>query len=146
MIKRDLYFSDAESLYVIEQKTINEISAQLKISEKTVRLWKQEGNWAEKRRKFLQNKHLFHEELYEFSRKIMKSIMNDLDSGVDVDTGRFYALVRVLPMISKIKQYEDTLSKKLEKQAAKSIPEDVIKLIEKQIFGINNEVPKNEEE
>ncbi|MFN7066137.1 MAG: phage terminase small subunit-related protein, partial [Aquificaceae bacterium] len=61
MAKKQLYFNEAERLYVIEQCTIQEIANRLRVSEKTVRLWKEEGDWENKRLQYLKSKEFFHQ-------------------------------------------------------------------------------------
>lgn len=109
MAKKHLYFNDAERLYVVEQCTIAEIASRLGLGEKTVRLWKEEGDWERKRAQFLKEKQSLAEELFVFARKLARSIMDDWDRGEKVDTGRLYALARILPLILKTKEYEQSL-------------------------------------
>jgi uncharacterized protein YjcR len=115
MAKKQLYFNEAERLYVVEQCTIGEIASRLKLGEKTVRLWKEEGDWDTKRKQFLKERQSLAEELFVFARKLARSIMDDWDKGEKVDQGRLYALARLLPMILKVKDYEANLSEKEEK-------------------------------
>ena len=136
MAKKQLYFNEAERLYVVEQCTIAEIASRLRLGEKTVRIWKDEGDWENKRLRFLKGKESFHEELYEFGRKLMKSIKEDMDNSVKVDSGRLYTLTRLLPLITKVKDYEDVVSKKDEQGVKSGLTEDVLKLIEKEVLGI----------
>ena len=44
----------------------------------------------------------------------MKGISEDIDLGEKIDTGRMYAFCRILPMIWKVKDYEDVVAKKKE--------------------------------
>jgi uncharacterized protein YjcR len=115
MAKKHLYFNEAERLYIVEQCTIGEIASRLNLGEKTVRLWKEEGDWDTKRKQFLKERQSLAEELFVFARKLARSIMDDWDKGEKVDQGRLYALARLLPMILKVKDYEANLSEKEEK-------------------------------
>jgi len=115
MAKKQLYFNEAERMYVVEQCTIAEIASRLNLGEKTVRLWKEEGDWDTKRKQFLKERQSLAEELFVFARKLARSIMDDWDKGEKVDQGRLYALARLLPMILKVKDYEANLSEKEEK-------------------------------
>lgn len=140
MVKRDIHFSEAERLYSIEQMTINEIATRLKLNEKTVRIWKNTGDWENKRKKYIKSKLSFHEELYEFSKNLMQSIRSDLDTGQKVDQGRLYALARILPLITKVKEYEDFVAQKDDKDKNKGLTKDIVSLIELEVLGINKEV------
>jgi hypothetical protein len=136
MAKKQLYFNEAERLYVVEQCTLTEIASRLRLAEKTVRLWKDEGGWEGKRMQHLKSKEAFHEELYEFARKLMKTIKEDIENGERVDPGRMYAFTRLLPLITKVKDYEDVLSKKENEESKKGLTDDVLKIIESEILGI----------
>ena len=78
MTKKDTLAALAERMYVIEQMTINELASQLQVHEKTIRNWKEEFGWDKKRAQFLSSKAMFHEELYNFARKLMSSIEYDI--------------------------------------------------------------------
>ncbi len=136
MAKKQLYFNEAERLYVVEQCTLMEIASRLRLGEKTVRIWKEEGDWETKRLQHIKSKEAFHEELYEFARKLMRTIKEDMENGKKVDPGRMYAFIRLLPLITKVKDYEDVLSKKETEEGKKGLTEDVLKIIESEILGI----------
>ena len=137
MAKKALYFGEAERLYVVEQMTLAEIASRLRLSEKTVRTWKDEGDWETKRLHSLQETQRFDEELYLFARTLMTKIRDDLEANVKVDAGRLYTLGRILPMLSKVKEYEDTRAAKEKEQGPKvGLTDDVLKLIEKEVLGV----------
>ena len=70
MSKKKIYFAEAERLYVTEQYTLESIAARLGLAERTVRSWKDEGGWEEKRKQMLEQKEAFHSELYSFARAL----------------------------------------------------------------------------
>ena len=131
MAKKHLYFNEAERLYVVEQCTIAEIASRLNLGEKTVRLWKEEGDWDRKRKQFLSERQSLAEELFVFARKLARSIMDDWDKGEKVDPGRLYALARLLPLILKVKDYESIAAEKEEKFSV----EEVLKKALSEAFG-----------
>lgn len=134
MAKKQLYFGEAERLYVIEQMTLAEIASRLRLAEKTVRNWKDEGDWETKRLQHLKSKQAFHEELYEFARKLMEGIKEDLENKVKVDAGRMYAFTRLLPLITKVKDYEDVVTAKEKEKAPKAtLQDDVLKIIQESL-------------
>lgn len=45
LTKKHMLVADAERLYVIEQMTVEEVVRKTKVNEKTIRIWKSEGNW-----------------------------------------------------------------------------------------------------
>ena len=138
MAKKKMYFNEAERLYVIEQMTIAEIASRLRLSEKTVRNWKEEGDWGNKRMQYLQSKRAFHEELYQFARKLMRNIEADMDAGVKVDAGRLYTFIRLVPLLNKVKDYEDTTRKKEDTTQEKKVglTDELLQRIEKEILGM----------
>lgn len=138
MSKKPLYYNEAERLYVYEQMTIDEIASKLRLGVRTIRYWKEEKGWDDKKKKYIKSKQAFHEELYEFARKLMHSIDQDLEDGEKVDPGRMYAFARMLPLITKIKEYEDVATKK-EKQENKGLTQDIVQIIEQEVLGMKPE-------
>lgn len=53
LAKKQLLFADAERLYIIDHCTLGEIASRLRIHEKTVANWKEEGDWENKRKNIL---------------------------------------------------------------------------------------------
>lgn len=134
--------ADAERLYIIEQMTVEEIAERLKVNEKTIRIWKSEGNWDLQKHQYIKSRQMFHEDLYNFARKLMATIEDSFEKGERVDPGRMYAFMRMLPMITKIKEYEDIVAKSKDKNAPKKgLSKDIIKQIESEILGINPNEP-----
>ena len=138
-----MLIADAERLYVIEQMTVEEIAEKLKVGEKTIRNWKSESNWDLQKHHYIQSKQMFHEDLYNFARKLMATIEDSFEKGEKVDPGRMYAFMRMLPMITKIKEYEDVVVKSKDKYDNKKGPSKaLIKQIEFEILGINPNEPE----
>ena len=139
MTKKDTHYSDAERMYIIEQMTLEEIASKTGSNERTIRRWKEEGDWDSKKDRFLDSKQLFHEELYEFARELMNRIKEDLVNGEKVDTGRMYAFIRMLPSIIKVKEYEDVIDKKQIEEGKKGLSPEVIREIEEKILGLRRD-------
>lgn len=139
MTKAHLYNADAERMFVIEQMTFDEIVARLPVSEKTLQRWKSAGNWKEKREQYIKSRQAFHDELYEFSRYLMRAIKEDLKNGDSIDPSRFYAFTRILPQITRIKEYEDVRSKYEDKEGQKGLSDEVVRLIEQEVLGIQRD-------
>lgn len=133
------YFDEAERLFVIEHLSLDEIAHRLKLCRKTVMIWKESGDWDNKRKQYLRSKQTFHEELYEFAKKLMKGITDDIDAGEKIDTGRMYAFCRILPMIHKVKDYEDVVAKKEPKEQSKGLTPELIAQIEEEVLGIKHD-------
>lgn len=138
-MKKHLYMAEAERMYVTDQMTIAEISERLKLAEKTVRNWKTEGGWDDKRIKHLQERSTAHEELYKLSRLLMRSISDDLENGREISQSRMYAFVRMLPQLIKVKQYEDVIMGEKIKDGqdeGKGFTPEIINKLDELLFGM----------
>ncbi len=146
MNNKEYLANEAERLYVISCNTVDEIASKLNISTKTVCRWKDKFDWGQKKLSYTRSKQCFHEELYEFARKLMKDIIADIDAGEKVDPGRMYAFCKVIPMFVKVKDYEDVVSKKEKKQpTSRGLTPDIVARIEEEVLGITPNVDYEEE-
>ncbi len=134
MAKKQAYFAEAERLYVVEQLTLAEIASRLKVCERTLITWKAEGDWETRKKQLLAQKQSFHEELYVFARKLMKSISEDMDKGEKPDAGRMYTFSRLLPGLTKVKEYEDKVDSDKPKEKALD-PEEAVRIVQKALLG-----------
>ena len=146
MNNKDYLINDAEHLYVYKLKNIDTIARELKLNRKTVINWKEQFDWDTRRRQYTQSKIAFHEELYEFARKVMKDITIDMESGEKVDPGRFYAFCRLLPMFGKVKSYEDVIAMSKAKPVKKGLTAEMVARIEEEILGIPQNNNENNDE
>ncbi|MCD7780892.1 MAG: phage terminase small subunit-related protein [Candidatus Gastranaerophilales bacterium] len=144
MNSKEYLANEAERLYVYDCNTVDEIAEKINISSKTVCRWKDKYNWDSKKKSYLRTRQCFHEELYEFARKLMKDISSDMDSGEKIDPGRMYAFCRIIPMFTKVKDYEDIVAKKEKKETQKGLTPELIAQIEEEVLGItqNNDNEK----
>ncbi|HOW51766.1 MAG TPA: hypothetical protein PLV42_06955 [bacterium] len=140
MAKKAMYAAEAERLYLVDNCTIAEIASRLRLGEKTIRIWKEEGQWDQKRAALMEQRQSLTEELYAFTRALLRSVKEDLDKGVKVDPGRMYALTQLIGKLDKVRTFEQS------QQEGKKTPKDmsnadVVKLIN-QALGI--EAPEEE--
>lgn len=146
MAKEQLHGMEAERLYVIEQCTMEAIAGRLGVSARTVQNWKTKGDWDAKRRAYLASRKSFHEELYGFGKDLLAKIREDMAEGKDIPTGQLYALLRLLPNLIKVKDYEAVTGADVEEKPA--TPEETasnIKDILSTVYGIDfdgNDRPK----
>ena len=115
---------------------VDSIANKLNVNRKTILAWKEDGDWTNRRKEYLKSKQSFHEELYEFARKLMQGISEDMAAGEKIDPGRMYAFCRVLPMFTKVMDYEDATAKKVQKEKPKGLTADIIAQIEEEVLGI----------
>lgn len=128
MAKEQLHGLEAERLYVIEQCTLAEIAGRLDVSARTLQTWKARGDWDAKRRAYLASRKTFHEELYEFGKDLLTKIRQDMADNKDIPTGQLYALLRLLPNLVKVKDYETVAQAEATEKPAS--PEDATRDIQ----------------
>jgi hypothetical protein len=135
LAKIDLLGPEAERLYVIEQCSLAEIASRLGVAERSIRNWKERGGWDEKRRGYLASRKGFHEELYEFARELLASVRRDMSEGKEVAASRLYALLRLLPNLVRVQDYERVAAKAKPDSKDGFTPEELAKLINEQLCG-----------
>lgn len=136
MNSKEYLANEAERLYVYDFNSIDEICTKVNASHKTICRWKEKFDWENKRKSYLKSKQSFHQELYEFARKLMKDISSDMDNDEKIDPGRMYAFCRILPMFTKVKDYEDVVSQKDKKETPRGLTPELIAQIEEEVLGI----------
>ena len=145
MTNKQYLIGEAENLFVYKLKTVETIANELNLSRKTVMNWKEKGDWDNERKLYIKSKIAFHEELFEFARKIMKDITEDMEKGNKIDAGRMYAFCKLVPMFTKVKDYEDIVAKKEEKATPRGLTPELIAQIEEEVLGITHNDNNNEE-
>ena len=141
MANSEIILANAERFYVIERMTEKEVAQQVGVHERTIRRWKKEHNWDVKKDQYFQTASLFHKEMYNFARKLMISIEYDLGNGNEINSSRMYTFAKILPLITKIKDYEDNIKNDSNAKIPEGITPDFVELIETEILGMK---PKNE--
>lgn len=137
MAKEQLHGLEAERLYVIEQCPLSDIADRLGVSARTLQTWKAKGDWDAKRRAYLASRKSFHEELYGFGKDLLAKIREDMADGKDIPTGQLYALLRLLPNLIKVKDYEAVTGADAEEKPA--TPEEAARDIQdilSTVYGI----------
>ena len=145
MTNKQYLIGEAENLFVYKLKTVETIANELNLSRKTVMNWKEKGDWDNKRKLYIKSKIAFHEELFEFARKIMKDITEDMEKGNKIDAGRMYAFCKLVPMFTKVKDYEDIVANKEEKATPRGLTPELIAQIEEEVLGITHNDNNSEE-
>ena len=141
--KKKYLYNEAERLYIYNFLTIDELASRLNLNRKTIMDWKDKGDWEKQKKDFLSSKQSFHYEMYEFVRKLMSGIIADMEAGEKVDPGRMYAFCRIIPMFTKVKDYEDATAQKEVPIKPKGLTAELIRQIEQEVLGI---VPNDDNE
>jgi hypothetical protein len=145
-MKRQILEPIAERMYVVDQMTLNTISTDLKLAEKTVWSWKQDGNWDVKRDQYLKTKTDFHADLYNFARKLMKLIDMDMERMIESPLvgdeerdkrleSRINSMSRLLDKLPKTKDYESKIKNEAEAENRADVSGDAIAQKVKEILG-----------
>lgn len=138
-MKKRMLAEAAANLYIEKFMTLGTIAKQLNVSERTLRRWKAEGNWDEKRFNYIQSKTTFHEDLYSFGKSLLDSIMTDMKNGEKVDSSRLYTVTKIMNMLKNVKTYENKVTAEnceTEKPKSTGLSADIIREIEEKILGI----------
>ncbi len=136
MVKNEIILANAERFYVLDRMTVKEVAEQIGVNERTVRRWKKEHNWDVKKDQYYSTTSLFHKEMYNFARKLMNSIEYDMDNGNEINSSRLYTFTKMLPLITKIKDYEENIKHENKANNPEGITPDFVKLIETEILGM----------
>ena len=146
--KKETLLTEAERLFIYEYLPAEAVARRLNLNRKTVNNWRSEYDWDKKRTSFLKSKTSFHEELFEFARKIMREISADIDAGEKIDAARLNALCRFVPLFGTSKKYEDTIAQKEKTDIKRGLTPDIIAQIEEEVLGIKPQTLdiENEEE
>ena len=148
MSKKKFYYAEAERLYVEEQMTIEEISHRLNVSIRTLKSWKKENGWNEKRQEFISSKRMNLRDFNIFVHKMFSDLQDDLDNKREISSGRFYSFNRQLDMWLKYMKAQPCFSEFLEnnpdfgkeksEEKPKTIPPGVIRQIRRDILGMKD--------
>jgi len=127
---------EAERLYAFEGCTAADIASRLGVSERSIRAWKERaGDWDAKRAAYLGSRQSFHEELYELGRELLTLVRRQVAEGQDVSASRIHMLMRLIPNLTKIKDYELIVASREECAQSMITPEELAQIIDKQLCG-----------
>lgn len=74
MGKKAFYYDQAERLYVEELHTLKQIEEKLPVSERTLRIWKEDGEWSLKKKHYFKDSRKQHEKIASIKGKILDNI------------------------------------------------------------------------
>lgn len=127
MAKKDQYFPIAESKFVEQQKCIETIAQELNISSKTLHKWKKEGDWENKREKFLAANTSTSAALIELTNlMVLDSLETYKKTGEKPDKETLNFIKSVIPRIMQAKTVETVVANEKEDTKPKSIDESLL--------------------
>jgi len=133
MSKKQAYYAIAEKMFIEEHKPLSGIAQLLGITEKTLRDWKNEGNWEEKKVQLIRCQQSCHSELYKLVEKLTIKMSEDLAAGEKLDGSTLYFLKGMIDKLPKLKAYEDSVTVK--QQESKVSAEDLVSKVN-DILGV----------
>jgi len=141
LTKKDNLAACAERMYIFEAMSQKEIAEMLKVHEKSVRNWKVQYFWDKKREQYNKSRNLFHADLFNFARKLMATIEYDMDNQNKIDPTRMFAFTKLLPLITKVKDYEDKINADIvDDTKKKELSPEFINMINEEFLGIKSDV------
>lgn len=129
------YYKQAETLFLQDGLSVDEICKTLNVSRRTLFYWREKYEWDRKRVEKLATQENFSKELQSFAEKLMAKLTTDMQNKKPVNQSEYYTLtnlLKYLPDLVKIELKEQTQTPKPTGQ----LSEDFVKQIEKEFFGI----------
>lgn len=130
------YCKQAERMYIYDKTPLEEIRGKLNISRRTLFYWKKKYEWDRKRFEAERNQETFSSELFDFARKLMQKISNDMDNKNPTSQSEIYSFMKILKNIPQIKQYENSKSK--QPKPTGQLTSEIIEQIEREVLGFDN--------
>ncbi|MDD3236819.1 MAG: hypothetical protein PHV37_01820 [Candidatus Gastranaerophilales bacterium] len=140
MAKKEQYYVLAEKYYVEEQIPVTGIAKKLNITEKTLHNWRKEGEWDDKRTKFLRSQCNCYSSLYELLNKLIAKVTESIANDEKIDGSTLYFIKTLMDKLPKLKKFEnDLILDKLETSSTEESNEDiatkVAELVDKRLMG-----------
>lgn len=128
-------YKQAEKMYIYEKQPLDAIGTKLNLSRRTLFYWKKKYEWDRKRFETERNQEIFSNELFEFARKLMQKISDDIDNNRKTPQSEIYSLMNILKNLPQIKQYETSKQKSKQSKLTNKLTPEIIKKIEREVLG-----------
>lgn len=126
----------AEHMYVYDKQPLDVIGTKLDLSRRTLFYWKKEYEWDKKKFEKGREQELFNRELMNFAQKIMDKISNDIDNNQQTQQAEMYSLMNIIKNLPQIKSNIEISQTKHKSKKEEYLPEDIIKIVERDILGM----------
>lgn len=130
------YYKQSEQMYVYEKQPLDTIGTKLNLSRRTFFYWKKKYEWDRKRFEAERNQELFSDELFDFTRKLMQKISDDINKHKQTPQSEIYSLMNILKNLPQIKQYEIFKQKTKPTKLTGQLTPEIIEKIEREVLGI----------
>ena len=98
----------ASQYYIENQMSVAQIAKRLTISEKTLFNWKKEGNWEEKRTRYLKTQYSTNQTLYELLHLVAEKAVSDFKlEGIMPDQKTLYFIMNMAGKLKELKAFEN---------------------------------------
>ena len=124
----------AEKLYCVENITPEMIAEKLNISRRTIFNWKKKYKWDNHIVKIKDFSKQFAGDIYNIGAKLLAKLNDDIDNNQQTPQSELYSLMNILKNLPQVKLNTDSPKIKLEKQ--NQIPIDIVKIVERDILGM----------
>lgn len=140
MAKKEQYYVLAEKYYVEDQMPVTGIAKKLNVTEKTLHNWRKEGEWDNKRAKFLRSQCQCYASLYELVNKMTQKIAEDFETtGEAPDGSTLYFIKAMVDKLPKLKQFENELvldkTVNIHEKTDEDISTRIAELVDKKLMG-----------
>lgn len=98
----------ASQYYIENQMSVTQIAKRLTISEKTLFNWKKEGNWEDRRTRYLKTQYSTNQTLYELLHLVATKAVEDYKlTGIIPDQKTLYFIMNMSGKLKELKSFEN---------------------------------------
>lgn len=134
MSKKEYLYEIAESHYVKDMMTVEDIAKKLGVSKATIRNWMRDGSWVEQRANTIKETNSLLKQNRKIAYKIGENILKLLENNKDVPATMLNAYSRLSSDLTKIKEFEDSEKEETLNDNPKALTEKTLHALE-QTFG-----------
>lgn len=98
---------EAERLYVKELQDEKTVGAAVGRTDRTIRAWASEGNWAASRKAYTEATGKTHEKLYRLVSTLTDKAIEAAEEGAEPSQAQLYFIGKMAPLLLKLKSYEE---------------------------------------
>lgn len=107
----------ASQYFIENQMSVAQISKRLTISEKTLFNWKKEGNWDDKRTRYLKSQYSTNQTLYELLHLVAEKAVDDFkQEGIMPDQKTLYFIMNMAGKLKDLKAFEQQTAEEKEQE------------------------------